>query len=145
VSRTVFAVATLIVLVLTGAAAWLNARPRLDHGLRQSVYQTAAFDGTPISQRTSSDLSLGFLDRDPSLPRHFFSARWEGFWFVDRDRAVPKFDASRALLLGIQSSPLEYLQNLIAREVPLAKVVILKCLDGLVDSLRIHASFPRAC
>ena len=50
-------------------------------GLERRVYPGVGFAGEPLLD-DFSPATLGFLDDDPALPRQFFSARWQGFWYV---------------------------------------------------------------
>ena len=51
-------------------------------GLNREVYPDAGFTGIPVLADVTTDLTLGFLNDDPELPRRFFSVRWRGFWHV---------------------------------------------------------------
>ena len=51
-------------------------------GLNRRVYPNIGLTGAPILEDVSADLTLGFLDDYPELPRRHFSARWHGFWYV---------------------------------------------------------------
>ena len=51
-------------------------------GLTRRVYPEIGFTGTPRLEDISADVTLDFLDDDPTLPRRFFSVRWHGFWYV---------------------------------------------------------------
>lgn len=51
-------------------------------GLERRVYPGVGFAGEPLLDDFSPTVTLGFLDDDPALPRQFFSARWQGFWYV---------------------------------------------------------------
>ena len=51
-------------------------------GLQRRVYPGVGFAGEPLLDDFNPDVTLGFLDDDPALPRQFFSARWQGFWYV---------------------------------------------------------------
>ena len=51
-------------------------------GLTRQVYPEIGFTGTPRLEDISADVTLDFLDDDPTLPRRFFSVRWHGFWYV---------------------------------------------------------------
>ena len=59
-------------------------------GLTRSVFTQVGFSGVPIEARTS-DISLGFLDEQTSLPRQNFSARWRGFFFVSEAQSIEFF------------------------------------------------------
>ena len=68
--------------VLTVLLFIISAGPHGRSGLNRCVYPNVGSTGPPILQDVSADLTLGFLDDDPELPRRFFSARWHGFWYV---------------------------------------------------------------
>ena len=51
-------------------------------GLRREVYPNADFNGAPLLEGVSREVSLDFLSDDPALPRRFFSVRWRGFWHL---------------------------------------------------------------
>ena len=76
---------------LTLASQVLDRRLQTELGLRLSVYDNAAFKGEPVFRTTTPDVSLGFLEDHPDLPRRFFSARWEGVWYVPDSRTVELF------------------------------------------------------
>ena len=65
--------------VLSGAMHGLIAPPT---GLVRAFYSNSDFSGEPLFQDRSAEVSLAFLDDDPSLPRRFFSVQWDGFWFL---------------------------------------------------------------
>ena len=80
--------------VLSGAMHWLIAPPTglvrtfsmaLPEG---SVYSDSGFSGEPLFQDRTTEVSLAFLDEDPTLPRRFFSVEWDGFWFLPRATTV---------------------------------------------------------
>ena len=76
---TVYAALTL---VLTAFLLVLGARAAERTGLHRQVYPEVGFRGTPLLDDVIGNVTLGFLDHDPALPRRFFSARWEGFWYL---------------------------------------------------------------
>ena len=71
--------------VLSGAMHGLIAPPT---GLVRAFYSNSGFSGEPLFQDRSAEVSLAFLDKDPSLPRRFFSVQWDGFWFLPRATTV---------------------------------------------------------
>ena len=71
--------------VLSGAMHGLIAPPT---GLVRAFYSNSGFSGEPLFQDRSAEVSLAFLDEDPSLPRRFFSVQWDGFWFLPRATTV---------------------------------------------------------
>ena len=59
-------------------------------GLTRSVFTQVGFRGVPVDASTF-DIDLGFLDRDPTLPRQNFSARWRGFFYVSDPQTIEFF------------------------------------------------------
>ena len=77
-----------IAVALTGLFLILEERLSERTGLRRQVFANTSFTGTPLAADVSPDVSLDFLDDDPTLPRRFFSARWLGFWYVPESGVV---------------------------------------------------------
>lgn len=77
-----------IAVALTGLFLILEERLSERTGLRRQVFANTGFTGTPLAADVSPDVSLDFLDDDPTLPRRFFSARWLGFWYVPESGVV---------------------------------------------------------
>ena len=71
--------------VLSGAVHGLIAPPI---GLVRTVYSNSDFSGEPLFQDRITEVSLAFLDEDPTLPRRFFSVEWDGFWYSPRATTV---------------------------------------------------------
>ena len=71
--------------VLSGVLHGVIAPPM---GLVRTVYATSGFSGTPLSQDRTTEISLAFLDQDPTLPRRFISVEWRGFWFLPQAQTV---------------------------------------------------------
>ena len=71
-----------ITIVLTVLLLTLEVRSAGQAGLRRLVFSGVGFAGLPLLDDISSDVTLGFLEADPTLPRRFFSARWHGFWYL---------------------------------------------------------------
>ena len=71
--------------VLSGALHGLIAPPM---GLVRTFYATSGFSGEPLSQDRTTEISLAFLDQDPTLPRRFISVSWDGFWFLPQAQTV---------------------------------------------------------
>ena len=46
------------------------------------------FSSEPLSQDRTTEISLAFLDQDPTLPRRFISVEWRGFWFLPQAQTV---------------------------------------------------------
>ena len=57
-------------------------------GLRLQMWAGADFQGAPILDTISSDVVVGFIDNDRTLPRRHFSVRWQGYWYVPEARPV---------------------------------------------------------
>lgn len=69
------AVASTVLLAIDGSrAAELT-------GLNRQLHSQVAFAGPPLVDDATPRIALDFLD-DPTLPRRFFSVRWQGFWYV---------------------------------------------------------------
>ena len=70
--------------------AWLLLDQRLAEqtGLRRQVWLTGDFEGAPFINDLSPGATLDFLDDDARLPRRFFSARWQGYWYVPSSQIV---------------------------------------------------------
>ena len=83
-------VATYLTVALTSTGAWLLLDQRLakQTGLRQQVWLTGDFEGVPFINDLSPGATLDFLDDDARLPRQFFSARWQGYWYVPSSQFV---------------------------------------------------------
>ena len=77
-----------IAVALTGLLLVLEERLSERTGLRRQVFANTDFEGVPFVADVSPDISLDFLDDDPTLPRRFFSARWRGFWYVPESGAI---------------------------------------------------------
>ena len=69
-------------IVLTVVLFTLEARSAERSGLRRLVFSGVEFAGEPVLDDIGSDVTLDFLEGDPTLPRRFFSARWQGFWYL---------------------------------------------------------------
>ena len=72
----------LIAIVLTVFLLALEVRSAERAGLRRMAFSGVEFAGTPFLDDISSDVTLDFLEDDPTLPRRFFSARWHGFLYL---------------------------------------------------------------
>ena len=83
-------VATCLTVALTITGAWLLLDQRLakQTGLRRQVWLTGDFEGAPFINDLSPGATLDFLDDDARLPRWFFSARWQGYWYVPSSQFV---------------------------------------------------------
>ena len=81
---------TYLAVALAGTTAWLLLDQRLAEqtGLRRQVWLTGDFQGVPFINDVSPGATLDFLDEDPRLPREFFSARWQGYWYVPSSQFV---------------------------------------------------------
>ena len=83
-------VAAYLAVALSCTAAWLLLDQRLAEqtGLRRQVWLTSDFEGVPLINDVSPGATLDFLEDDPRLPREFFSARWQGYWYVPSSQFV---------------------------------------------------------
>ena len=61
---------------------------RATHGSRSHLLRHQWFSGEPLSQDRTTEISLAFLDQDPTLPRRFISVSWDGFWFLPQAQTV---------------------------------------------------------
>ena len=77
-------IAAYLSVTLVCTTGWLILSQRLAEqtGLRRQVWLTGDFQGVPFINDVSPGATLDFLDDDPRLPREFFSARWQGYWYV---------------------------------------------------------------
>ena len=71
-----------IAIVLAVFLLALEMRLTERSGMRRMAFQGVEFAGTPLLDDISSDVTLDFLEGDPTLPRRFFSARWHGFLYL---------------------------------------------------------------
>ena len=83
-------VAAYLAVALSCTAAWLLLDQRLakQTGLLRQVWLTDDFEGVPFINDLSPGATLDFLDDDARLPRRFFSARWQGYWYVPSSQFV---------------------------------------------------------
>lgn len=80
-------------IALTVVLFVLGARSAERTGLVRHIYAGPAISGTPLRQDVATDVTLGFLDEDPTLRRRFFAARWHGFWYVPEARTIRLYGA----------------------------------------------------
>ena len=78
----------LVAVGLSALAAALDPRFQTVRGLTLSFYDNAVFEGEPVFQQTTTAINLVFLEERPDLPRRFFSARWEGVWYVAHAQTI---------------------------------------------------------
>ena len=71
-----------LTVILSAFSLVLGVRAAERTGLQHQVYPEPGFRGSPLVDTISGEVTLDFLDDDPTLPRRFFSARWEGFWYL---------------------------------------------------------------
>ncbi|MYD70505.1 MAG: hypothetical protein F4W89_07155 [Acidobacteria bacterium] len=90
VFATVYAAITVVLSVLLLA---LEAGLAERAGLRRLVFPGVEFAGTPVLDDISSDVALDFLEDDPTLPRRFFSARWQGFLYLPEPAVLELYGA----------------------------------------------------
>ena len=57
-------------------------------GLVRTFYSDVGFAGEPLFQDRTTEVSLAFLDEDPTLPRRLFSVEWRGFWYLSHAQTV---------------------------------------------------------
>ena len=83
-------VAAFLAVTLACTAGWLVLGQRLTEqtGLRRQVWLANDFPGRPVINDVSQTATTDFLDDDPRLPREFFSARWQGYWYVPSSQSV---------------------------------------------------------
>ena len=77
-----------VVLTLTalgGLLHWVAVRPT---GLTRTFHADVGFAGDPLFQDRTAEVSLAFLEDDPTLPRRFFSVEWRGYWFLPRAQTL---------------------------------------------------------
>ena len=87
-SRSVVRCSLGIALTLTalgGILHWVVAPPT---GLVRTFYSDVGFAGEPLFQDRTTEVSLAFLDEDPTLPRRLFSVEWRGFWYLSHAQTV---------------------------------------------------------
>ena len=73
------------VTALGGILCWVVAPPT---GLVRTFYSDVGFAGEPLFQDRTTEVSLAFLDEDPTLPRRLFSVEWRGFWYLPHAQTV---------------------------------------------------------
>ena len=83
-------VAAYLAVTLVCTTGWLVLGQRLTEqtGLRRQVWLAGDFEGAPFINDLSPGATLDFLDDDARLPRLFFSARWQGYWYVPSSQFV---------------------------------------------------------
>ena len=74
-----FVCVVLATTVAWGAMQWLVAPPT---GLIRTYYLQNGGAGVRFHPERTSDISLAFLEQDPTLPRQLFGVEWEGFWYL---------------------------------------------------------------
>ena len=87
-SRSVVRCSLGVALTLTalgGILHWVVAPPT---GLIRTFYADVGFAGEPLFQDRTTEVSLAFLDEDPTLPRRLFSVQWSGFWYLPHAQTV---------------------------------------------------------
>ena len=80
-----YLVVALTLTAADGLLHWVVAPPT---GLVRTFYSDAGFAGEPLFQDRATEISLAFLNDDPTLPRRFFSVQWRGFWFLPRAQTL---------------------------------------------------------
>ena len=71
-----------LAILLTVLLLTLGTRADQRIGVHRTVFPQVGFQGRPILNDVSRALTLDFLRDDPTLPRRFFSVRWQGFWYL---------------------------------------------------------------
>ena len=77
-----------IALTFTALGGILHGLVAPPTGLIRTFYSDVGFTGEPLFQDRTTEVSLAFLEEDPSLPRRSFSVQWRGFWFLSRAQTV---------------------------------------------------------
>ena len=80
-----YLVVALTLTAADGLLHWVIAPPT---GLIRTFYPDVGFAGEPLFRDRTAEVSLAFLDNDPSLPRRFFSVEWHGFWFLSHAQTI---------------------------------------------------------
>jgi Sulfatase len=74
-------------------------------GLVRSFYPTADFQSAPATLERTTDVSLAFVTRNPSLPRRSFGVQWRGFWYLPEPRVIELLVATNDdILLQLDSA-----------------------------------------
>ena len=81
-SRIFAGVYAAITIVLTAFLLTWQVRSTERSGLHRLAFSGVELAGAPFLDDISSDVTLDFLEDDPTRPRRFFSARWHGFWYL---------------------------------------------------------------
>ena len=76
---------------LTGLAVIINAFLAPSTGLVRTLYPNVGFTGEPLLEELTTEVSLEFIDADPTLPDRNFSVEWRGFWYLSRPQTVDLF------------------------------------------------------
>ena len=71
-----------IAIVLAVFLLALEVRLTERSGMRRMAFSGVEFAGTPLLDDISGDVTLDFLEGNPTLPRRFFSARWHSFLYL---------------------------------------------------------------
>ena len=82
-----------LTVVLTGLLLVLAGQAADRTGLRRQVFPDIGFRGEPLVDDISGDISLSFLGQDETLPERFFSARWQGYWYLPEGGTVELYGA----------------------------------------------------
>ncbi|MYF29021.1 MAG: hypothetical protein F4169_09190, partial [Gammaproteobacteria bacterium] len=82
--------AAYLAITVASTAAWFLLDQRLEEqtGLRRQVWPVSDFQGVPLINDIGPAGTLDFLEDDPQVPREFFSARWQGYWYVPSSQFV---------------------------------------------------------
>ena len=84
----------LIVAVTVTLVGALVGRVAVPNGLQRTLYEGENFAGEPLLQDTTTQIDLVFIDQAEELPKSFFSARWQGYWFLPRSQDVDLYAAA---------------------------------------------------
>jgi len=78
-----------VIAAVTLTLVWaFVGRVAVPNGLQLTLYEGERFTGEPLLQDTTTQIDLSFIDQSEELPRRFFGARWQGYWFLPRSQEV---------------------------------------------------------
>lgn len=74
--------ALVLALAWSGLSLVLDRQLKTETGLTLTFFRDPGFSGDVLVQHTTPVVDLSVLERNPELPRRFFSIRWTGVWHV---------------------------------------------------------------